>query len=145
MQPHKGCKAHETNLFQKNTGLLQLLVGIAILSLEHSSFSLVHERMCQAIPVSRRLTEIGDGLTSKLIGFTCTIETQQAKTRLLGNLCRLIVQAVTLKDGTTAIEEQQSLAEVPLCCVNLGDVQFLSRYGDLLPLLAGEGGAGLFV
>ncbi len=95
--------------------------------------------------MSQRLTEIDNRLTSKFIGFTRTIETQQAMTCLLGNLCLLIVQAVTVKNGTTAIEEQQGLAVVPLRSVNLGDVQFLSRYGDLLPLLAGKGGAGLFV
>src|SRR5260370_41570995 len=95
--------------------------------------------------MSRRLTEIGNRLTGKFIGFTCTIETQQAKTRLLGNLCRLIVQVLALKDGTTAIEEQQSLAVVPLRRVNLGDVQFLARDGDLFPLLAGKGAARLFV
>src|SRR5260370_28194307 len=101
--------------------------------------------MGQVMPMSWRFAEIGNCLTSKLIYFPCTIQAQQTETRLLSNLCRLKLHGMFLKDSKAAIEEQERLAIVSLCCVDLGNIQFFSRYRNFLSLVTGKGCAGLFV
>src|SRR5437763_15947117 len=52
---------------------------------------------------------------------------------------------VLLKDGTAARKEQQCLAVVPLCCINLGNVEFLTCDRYLLLLICGKGSTGLLM
>src|SRR5205085_9467960 len=128
----------KADLFQNVAGLLQHGIGMLKIALLHGSFSLVDQRVRQVMTLSLEVTEKADGLTGKLIRLAGAVQTQQAQTGLLGNFCRLEMHVMLLKDGAAARKEQQCLAVVALCGINLGDVEFLTCYGDLLLLMGGK-------
>src|SRR5947209_8536876 len=92
-----------------------------------------------------RLAEKFDRFISELICFAGAVQTQQAQTCSLGNFGCLELHIVLLKDGTAARKEQQCPAVMSLCCINLGNVEFLTCDRYLLLLIGGKGSAGLLM
>src|SRR6266704_6669138 len=101
--------------------------------------------MGQVMPMSWRLTEVGNSLFCQLIRFLDSIQAQQTKACLLGHLRRLELHVVTLKDSTASIEEEQCLTIMPLSRINQSDVQFLPSHRNLLSLVTGKRCTGLFM
>src|SRR6266700_1408895 len=101
--------------------------------------------MGQVMPMSWRLTEVGNSLFCQLIRFLDSIQAQQTKACLLGHLRRLELHVVTLKDSTASIEEEQCLTIMPLSRINQSDVQFLPSHRNLLSLVTGKRCTGLII